>query len=380
MLTYDVVSKAQGAATLTVNGGNLHICAGLGAEGDGIDSNGFLVINGGTVITSANPAADSGLDSDCGSFVNGGTVVALGSAMDWAEADDTVSSTQPVLNMRFAGAQNADEAIVITDLQDKVVFAYDPDKDEVTGDHQRTYSGAIISAPGLQIGGSYRIYVGGNVTGTEVSGVYDVSTVTAFAGGTLQCYSGNALGGPGGLGGQGQPGQRPEMPEGQQPGQGMTPPDGQMPGQGMTPPDGQMPGQGMTPPDGQMPEGGMTPPDGQMPGQGMNPGQPGGQMGNGATCAYENQFTLSQQINAFSSVTYFTHRLVKVEQQETMQEHYACSGCGGLFADAQGLQPVTAQDLAISGRNNTLMIVAGTLLAACVAVVALLMRRKKKAK
>ncbi len=334
----------DGVSVLTVNGGNLHICAGLGAEGDGIDSNGFLVINGGTVITSANPAADSGLDSDCGSFVNGGTVVALGSAMDWAEADDTVSSTQPVLNMRFAGAQNADEAIVITDLQDKVVFAYDPDKDEVTGDHQRTYSGAIISAPGLQIGGSYRIYVGGNVTGTEVSGVYDVSTVTAFAGGTLQCYSGNALGGPGGLGGQGQPGQRPEMPEGQQPGQGMTPPDGQMPGQG------------------------------------MNPGQPGGQMGNGATCAYENQFTLSQQINAFSSVTDFAHRLVKVEQQETMQEHYACSGCGGLFADAQGLQPVTAEDLAISGRNNTLLIVAGTLLAVCVAVVALLMRRKKKAK
>ena len=114
-------------SVVTVNGGSLHICAGLGSEGDGIDSNGFLVINGGTVISTANPASDSGLDSDCGSYVFGGTVVSLGSTMDWAEADGGSSTSQPVLNMRFGGTQSADEAIIITDTDGKVVFAYDPD-------------------------------------------------------------------------------------------------------------------------------------------------------------------------------------------------------------------------------------------------------------
>jgi hypothetical protein len=71
----------------TVNAGMLRIVAGLGAEGDGIDSNGYLVINGGTVISSAKPASDAGLDSDLGSFIHGGTVIALGSSMDWAESD-----------------------------------------------------------------------------------------------------------------------------------------------------------------------------------------------------------------------------------------------------------------------------------------------------
>lgn len=67
-------TNEDGVSVTTVNGGTLHIIAGLGAEGDGIDSNGYLVINGGTVVASANPASDAGLDSDMGSFINGGTV------------------------------------------------------------------------------------------------------------------------------------------------------------------------------------------------------------------------------------------------------------------------------------------------------------------
>lgn len=84
-------TNEDGVSVTTINGGNLHIIAGLGAEGDGIDSNGYLVINGGTVVASANPASDAGLDSDKGSFVNGGTVIALGSTMDWAESKDRKS-------------------------------------------------------------------------------------------------------------------------------------------------------------------------------------------------------------------------------------------------------------------------------------------------
>ena len=82
-----VNTNEDGVSVTTINGGALHIVAGLGAKGDGIDSNGYLVINGGVVIAIARPQSDSGLDSDSGSYINGGYVIATGSTMDWVESD-----------------------------------------------------------------------------------------------------------------------------------------------------------------------------------------------------------------------------------------------------------------------------------------------------
>ncbi len=352
----------DGVSVLTVNGGNLHICAGLGAEGDGVDSNGYLVINGGTVISMANPGADSGLDSDCGSFVCGGTVVALGATMDWAEADSSANSTQPILNLRFGAAQSADEAIVITDTDGKVVFAYDPDKDEVAKNNQRTYQGAIVSAPSLAIGGNYHIYIGGDVTGTELSGVYDAATVTGFTGATQQGYSGNSIGGMGGMG----------RPDGGFQG-GMTPPDG------TGRPDG-----------GQWPEkpGDM---DGEPPQGDFTPGQKPGDMGTASVgCGGNAVFALSQQVNAFSGVVDLSHSLQKVEAKEPQggisgnQEHYVCSGCGKLFADTDAATELTAEEVAIPVRGYTLFAVAlfvldAAILAACVVGIVYLCRKTKQA-
>ena len=126
-------------------------------------------------------AGYEGLDTELHLTVNGGTVVALGSTMDYASADSSASAGQAVMNLQFTSSQSADEAIILTDTDGKVVFAYDPDKDEVAGDNARWYRGAIVSAPGLQVGGSYYVYVGGDVTGTETEGVYDVATVTGFS-------------------------------------------------------------------------------------------------------------------------------------------------------------------------------------------------------
>jgi len=95
---------------LTVNGGNIHITSGNDGintnedyisvttinggfvgitvtgstgEGDGIDSNGWLVINGGTVIASAcATSGDAGIDSDMGIYLNGGSVCATGNMLD----------------------------------------------------------------------------------------------------------------------------------------------------------------------------------------------------------------------------------------------------------------------------------------------------------
>ena len=179
----------DGVSVLGVNGGNLHILAGLGSEGDGIDSNGYIAVNGGTVITMANPGADSGMDSDGGTYVFGGNVIALGATMDWATNDSSVAYDQAIMNLQFSSSKSAGDAIIITDSNGKGIFAYDPDKDEINGTTVRTYTGAIIASENLTIGSSYKVYIGGEVTGTETMGVYDMTTVTAVSSTYQQSYS-----------------------------------------------------------------------------------------------------------------------------------------------------------------------------------------------
>jgi len=195
-------TNEDGVSVTTINDGALHIVAGIGEEGDGIDSNGYLVINGGTIISAAKPMSDSGLDADLGSYINGGYVVATGSTMDWAESD----SNQVTMNLQFASSKANDEAIIITDLEDNVIFAYDPDKDETTGSYNRGYQGAVISSPEFKVGETYNVYIGGDVTGEETDGLYDISTVTAFSSAVKQEYTGNDVGRfPGGFGGRMKP-------------------------------------------------------------------------------------------------------------------------------------------------------------------------------
>ncbi len=205
-------TNEDGVSVTTINGGNLYIMAGLGAEGDGIDSNGWLVINGGTVVSSANPIADAGLDSDMGSFVNGGTVVALGSTMDWPESD----SRQVTMNLQFQKAVDANGALVVKDVDGKIVFAYQTMEEKLTG---RDYRGAIISTPNFQQGGEYTVSVGGALQGDSTNGLYAVETVAEQEYGVQQGYFGTDL--PFGKGPHGKPpefdGEPPKMPEGMMP-------------------------------------------------------------------------------------------------------------------------------------------------------------------
>lgn len=283
-----VNTNEDGVSVTTVNGGALHIVAGLGAEGDGVDSNGYLVINGGTVIAAANPASDSGLDSDLGSYVNGGWVLAMGSTMDWAESD----SAQVTMNLQFAARQEADEAIVVTDTRGNVVFAYDPDKDETTGEHNRSYQGAVLSCPGFAVGETYYVYVGGDVTGSEVNGLYDPATVTSFEGAVRQQYTGSDVG-RGHMGGGMRPGdwdegERPEPPEGWTPGEDMKPSEGFGKGE---PPEGFDKGERPQPTEGMEPG---RRPDGFRPensGQTAEEGEP------------SVEFYMADAVNSFSGIT-----------------------------------------------------------------------------
>lgn len=328
-------TNEDGVSVTTINGGNLHIIAGLGEEGDGIDSNGYLVINGGTVVAAANPAADAGLDSDMGSYVNGGIVVALGSTMDWAESD----SKQVTMNLQFAEMQSSGSAILVAKEDGTVVFAYDPSEDEILGGNVRQYMGAVISCPGFAQGDTYLVYMDGTVTGEETGGVY--TSVTAYDGGVQMQYTGTDMRMGGGMGGHNGVDARPdgemskdfdrEMPEDMETfeaartdfGEGEMPelPEGEtMPedfdpsqmsggrGQGAQRPDGEGGMESMTPPEGfdgempTMPEGETMPEDFD-PSQ-MSEGGRGGMGGmNAATGEASTSFYMSDMVNAFSGVT-----------------------------------------------------------------------------
>ena len=292
-------TNEDGVSVTTINAGSVHIMAGLGEEGDGIDSNGYLVINGGTVVASANPAADAGLDADLGSYVNGGTVLALGSTMDWAESD----SDQVTMNLRFADLQSSGSAIVVSTADGTTVFAYDPSEDEILAENTRRYMGAVISCPGFRQGDSYLVYLDGTLTGEETDGMY--TAVTAYEGGIQMGYTGTDVD-MGGFPGMERPqvtdGEMPAMPEGFEPGE--MPEDGFGGGRGQRP---QGNPEGMTPPEGfdgempTMPEGETFPraemPKGSFgsPGEGgMQPDTPGGEV--------STEFYMNDKVNAFSGV------------------------------------------------------------------------------
>ncbi len=293
-------TNEDGVSVTVINAGDVHIIAGLGAEGDGIDSNGYLVINGGTVVASANPAADAGLDSDLGSFVNGGTVIALGSTMDWAESD----SEQVTMNLQFADLQPSDAAVVITREDGGIVFAYDPDADEVLGKNVRQYRGAVISSPNLEQGKSYLVYLDGEVQGEDVGGVFLTESITDAAFGVQQSYTGTDVGM--GHGGGMRPGfaekgelQEGEMPEwfaDREPPEGMEPPDGERPAfpEGQQWAEGERPElpEGVGRPDGERGAFGGEHPEGSLPGGGDAQGE----------LPRNALFYMNDKVNAFSGV------------------------------------------------------------------------------
>ena len=119
-------TNEDNVSVTTVNGGNLNIiCNGSTGEGDGIDSNGWLVINGGTVISQAcATSGDAGIDSDLGIYINGGSVIASGNMLDRIAGGE---QTYAVFN--FASRQVGDSTYTLKNADNKVVGEYAPTND-----------------------------------------------------------------------------------------------------------------------------------------------------------------------------------------------------------------------------------------------------------
>lgn len=153
---------------IQINGGYLYI----NAKGDGIDSNGSLFIDGGTVIVDGSESnGDSALDSDGALMCGGGTVIAVGSA-GMAEVPNS-SSAQNSLSIYFGETQAAGTLIRVEDSDGNEVLTYSPAK---------AFSHAVVSSSKLETGKTYRVYVGGSATGDQQDGLFEQCS---YSGGTL---------------------------------------------------------------------------------------------------------------------------------------------------------------------------------------------------
>ena len=276
----------DGVGTLTVNGGNLFsaVKPANGGEGDGIDSNGYIIFNGGTVINLAHPnSQDGGIDSDLGSFINGGVIVGAGNMYD------PIESNSDQLFMMLEFNESTDDLVVVTDSEDKPVFAYDFPYD---------YQYIAFSAPFLSEG-IYHVYLGGEIEGECVNGLY--TRIDSYSPGVQMQHGGGTANRQDPFPGGGMRDMQP--PEGERPfGEMQPPPD--MP-EGMKFPDRGMPFDKMQP--GQRPEGfdnfgGMRPEDFEGFG-GRGPGGFGGPRGmeNSAEIA-TGDFLLTKENTGFTNI------------------------------------------------------------------------------
>ena len=141
-------TNEDGVSVTTINGGQLNIkVTGETGEGDGIDSNGWLVINGGGVFASANSdSADSGIDSDMGIHINGGSVIASGNMLDRIS-----SSEQTYVVFNFSKKQIGGEKLTLKYDKDESLYNFTPQND---------YTVLIVSTADLKEG-MYTLWNGG---------------------------------------------------------------------------------------------------------------------------------------------------------------------------------------------------------------------------
>ena len=255
-------TNEDGVSVTTVNGGELYIqVTGESGEGDGIDSNGWLVINGGTITAQAcSFSGDAGIDSDMGIHINGGTVVATGHMLDRIE-----DGGQNYAVFTFAEKQSGSHTISLKDDNGTSVLETCPKND---------YSILICSSPDLTAG-TYTLWS----NGVQLAG-----------------QRGGMMGRPG----------TPGMP-GMMPGGDMSleQPGAQMPNSTMPP---EFP-EGMTLPEGDQPFEGQKPPEGMGKPEGGNPvDRPGGQWkpdnrNDGLPQEQTTEFQISDGGNMFQGIS-----------------------------------------------------------------------------
>lgn len=131
---------------LSVEGGSLYV----NAEGDGLDSNGYLYVTGGAVwisgpTNSGNGALDYGLTAE----ISGGVLAAAGSyGMSGGFSETSVQASAEIV---FSSAQPGGTRISLKDAAGHTVIEYTPDKQ---------FQHIVLSSSELTVGETYTLFRG----------------------------------------------------------------------------------------------------------------------------------------------------------------------------------------------------------------------------
>ena len=193
--------SAEEETYIRIDGGNLTIVNTNGRDADGLDSNGNIYINGGTVRvflngSGGNNAIDYASESGGIVQINGGTLIAGGGANMIEEIDD--SSTQ--VSIMYNGTTvSAGSSVALLDADGKELLS---------GEVPCEVSSVTFSCPELQSGETYTVALGDTTADVTIE-----EMAQTIGGGNM---------GMGGMGGQMMPGGGPQMQGGgpQMPGGG----------------------------------------------------------------------------------------------------------------------------------------------------------------
>lgn len=159
---------ANTAYYLYINDG--YIC--IDAGGDGLDSNGSIDMNGGTVIVNGPTSDGNGALDYQGTFtLDGGFLVAAGSA--GMAMTPSADSTQYSVLVNFTAQVSAGTMLHFETSAGEEIVTFVPGK---------VYQSILISTPTSQNGDTLNLYYGGTSTGTLQDGLY---TGGSYSAGTL---------------------------------------------------------------------------------------------------------------------------------------------------------------------------------------------------
>lgn len=177
--TDDGFNATKGQATEANDGSCVYINGGIivvnSSTGDGLDSNGSVVMTAGTVIVQGPKSApEVGFDINGTFNISGGLLIGTGpNSGNMIEATSTAS------------AQYAVKATITSTLSSSTLFHIQDSNgnDVVTFSPVRAIYYVVFSSPDLISGSTYSIYTGGSSTGTNTNGIYSGGT---YSGGTLK--------------------------------------------------------------------------------------------------------------------------------------------------------------------------------------------------
>lgn len=178
-------SSSDSSVLLTINGGNIFVNAG----GDGLDSNGNIVMNGGNVtVLGPTSDGDTALDFDGAFTINGGVLMAFGSS---GMLETPTSAQNGCCIVTTLGTVSANSEFSLMDSSGNVIMSYTPTKN---------YASAIVYSSDIKNGSTYMVTAGSTTQSITVNSNVTTNGVSGgFGGGQNGGFGGGQRGGqPGG--------------------------------------------------------------------------------------------------------------------------------------------------------------------------------------